>query len=123
IGLADLNGDGLADLVATSPDGRLWDYQNSNTATPFTLGTVIGPSGWNNYPTLLPANVHGEGVADLVAPRPDGSLWYYQDNGTTTPYVGFANVGAAGWNNFTHIVTADVNGDGKPDLVATSSDG
>jgi hypothetical protein len=126
IALADINGDGYADLVTTSPDGRLWNYLNSKTATPFsaTAFAIIGPAGWSNYPTIILADVHGSSAGtDLVATRPDGSLWYYQNNGSAVPFVGTANVGGGGWNNFQHIALGDVNSDGRRDLVASSADG
>ncbi|GAA3344937.1 hypothetical protein GCM10020358_50110 [Amorphoplanes nipponensis] len=124
---ADVTGDGYTDLVATKPDGSLWLYANNivrDNGTPFNAGQQIG-AGWNAFDRLVAADVTGDGYTDLVATKPDGSLWLYgnnivRDNGT--PFNAGRQIGA-GWNTVNRITGADVTGDGYTDLVATKPDG
>ncbi|MGH8959591.1 MAG: FG-GAP repeat domain-containing protein [Jatrophihabitantaceae bacterium] len=122
---ADVDGDGRADLLATKPDGSLWYYRNTgNAAHPFSTGRKIGTSGWNGFTKLAAADVNGDHRADLVAVRPDGTLWYYRNTGSAThPFTTAGEIGASGWNGFTKLAAADVNGDHRADLVAVRPDG
>ena len=121
--LADVNGDGRADIVATKPDGTLWYYQNNGTAQPFSGPVQIGLGGWQAFNRLYLADVNGDGRADIVATMPDGTLWYYQNNGTTLPYSGAVEIGLGGWQAYVRLAVADVDGDGLADIVATMPDG
>jgi hypothetical protein len=85
---ADVSGDGHADIVATKPDGTLWYYPNNSDSNPghipFTNGTQIG-TGWTMYNRVMAADVSGDGHADIVATKPDGTLWYYPNNSDSNP--------------------------------------
>ena len=124
---ADVTGDGYTDLVARKTDGTLWLYPNNierDNGKPYNTGTEIG-HGWNGYDKLIGADVTGDGYTDLVARRPDGTLWLYannivRDNGK--PYSAATQIGFSGWN-FPDLIGADVTGDGYTDLIARKSDG
>jgi hypothetical protein len=124
---ADVTGDGFADLVATKPDGTMWLYSNSfvrDDGVPYSAVRQIG-SGWGGFDKILGADVTGDGFADLVATKPDGTMWLYsnsfvRDDGV--PYSAVRQIGS-GWGGFDKILGADVTGDGFADLVATKPDG
>jgi hypothetical protein len=123
VAAGDVTGDGRADLVARRPDGTLWLYTNngSNTA-PYDNGTLIG-DGWQIFTWYLAGDVTGDGRADIVAAKPDGTLWLYTNNGSTTsPYDSGALIGTA-WEQFSRVTLADVTGDDRADVVAAKPDG
>lgn len=119
----DVDGDGLADLVLTKPsDGTLWYYRNAGGSSPYSAGVKIGLGGWQYFVTMAAGDVTGDGLADLVLTRADGSLWLYVNNGTSTPYSGRYQIGT-GFGAYQQLMLADVNGDGLADLLAVKSDG
>ncbi|MFF1632896.1 GH25 family lysozyme [Leifsonia sp. NPDC058248] len=131
VGVGDLNRDGRPDLIGRKPDGTLWFYGGSAPstagATPgYTPGIQIG-SGWNIFDTILgPGDINGDGNPDLVARRPDGSLWRYASTNAASSsptFAGGAQIGS-GWNVFTDVFSAgDLNGDGKTDLIGRTPAG
>jgi len=119
----DVTGDGRADVVAERPDGSLWLYTNGGSNTsPYSGGTLIG-SSWDQFRNVTLADVTGDGRADLVAARPDGTLWLYTNGGSnTSPYSNATLIGTS-WNQFTFVIGGDVTGDGRADVVAARPDG
>ena len=128
IAAADVNCDGFSDIIATSSDGTLWYYPNNIAATagvPYSSGIAIG-HGFQQFNRIVLADLSGDGCVDLLATRPDGTLWYYPNNMSGNPgHLPFSSgtqVGS-GWNIFTHISVGDVTGDGYADVVATTAAG
>ena len=81
----DFNGDGKPDLVAVRNDGSLWLYPSigtvntANPATPVAYrdGIRIGSSGWEAFTQIVAGDFDGDGVVDILAFRPDGSMTLY----------------------------------------------
>jgi hypothetical protein len=103
---ADISGDGAADLVATKPDGTLWYYPNNSGSNaghlPFTSGTQIG-AGFDVFATVQAMDISGDGAADLVGVKPDGSLWHYVNGRGSAPYGNGTQIGA-GFNVFSQLI-------------------
>ncbi|MFD5828348.1 FG-GAP-like repeat-containing protein [Lentzea sp. NPDC060358] len=121
--LADVTDDGRADIVAARPDGTLWLYVNGGSDTaPYGTGTQIGVS-WEQFSWVLGGDVTGDRRADIVAARPDGTLWLYVNGGSdTSPYGTGTQIGVS-WQQFDRIQVGDVTGDGRADVTATRPDG
>ncbi|GAB3940836.1 hypothetical protein GCM10027614_25150 [Micromonospora vulcania] len=65
----------------------------------------------------------GDGHADVLATKPDGTLWYYPNNMDSNPnhvpFVDGTNIGRD-WAQFDRVMSADVSGDGHADVLATN---
>jgi RHS repeat-associated protein len=107
-GYADFNGDGIADLVYN--DGTSWFVafgSPSGYGTPLNTGIAVGPG------LALFGNVsagHEDGILKVVG----STWWYYQWNG-----IGFVgtSTGLAFDTTASYMQLADMDGDGRPDLI------
>ncbi|WP_135821016.1 FG-GAP repeat protein [Halostella litorea] len=141
VALADLNGDGVDDLVVTAPlrdTGYVYVFYGgpslSGTLTPADADAVLAGEGDEQFGLSVAAvpNGSGDGAGLLVgAPRSDagatdaGAAYYFEDlpaEGTSgdaaLALVGTAESGRAGWD----VAGGDVDGDGTPELFAGARD-
>jgi len=133
IGTGDFNGDGKPDFIARRSDGTLWFYAGTGSATSYNnpgyLPAVQIGTGWGVYNALAGVgDISGDGIPDLVARRPDGTVYVYTGTGKAgiggnEGYTAAQQV-ASGWQNYTDITAVgDFSGDGKADLLARKADG
>lgn len=130
---ADLNGDGIADVLARDADGALWGYLGTGKIDGPT-GTLngrvlIGQSGWNAYRTIFAADTTGDGRAEVFGVSAAGDpsqldLWGYVNNG----FNGLATLSgrskiATGEKEIVPSGFADFTGDGKADLFLVTDYG
>jgi hypothetical protein len=109
--ISDVSGDGYADILATEPDATLQYYSNNINSNangePYTGSRQIGDSGWNAFNRVVSGDVSGDGYADVLATKPDGTLWYYPNNINSNangePYTGSRQIGGNGWNAYNRI--------------------
>jgi Ca2+-binding RTX toxin-like protein len=131
--LADVNGDGRADIVGFATN-EIWVSLGQNNGTfsdPFVAkNDYFTPQdgGWNSfdaYPRQV-ADVNGDGRADIVGFGGDG-VYVALSNGTTfnnaTKVTGNFSWQGGYWDNRMPRQVADVNGDGRDDIVGFRGDG
>jgi hypothetical protein len=135
VGFADLNGDGRPDILARDADGNLYAYQHvaSNTVQVgmWSPAVLVG-AGWNVYNEILLGDVDDSGKTDIIARKPDGTIWGYSHVASSTIQVGMWSAGVqitSGMASYTQMVLANVSkdnsrttGDG-PELIAEDTSG
>jgi hypothetical protein len=112
VGAADLDGDGMADLIWQSPSGDLRSL-TAKAGRSFVnekIGTV--PSGFN---LIAAADIDGDGKADLIFRNSStGEVQIWMQNGLqTTATYSLPSVDSA-WQ---FVTVSDLNGDGAADLI------
>ncbi|MDU0312601.1 FG-GAP-like repeat-containing protein [Phycicoccus sp. M110.8] len=121
---SDWSGDGRADIVAPTTDGRLWLYAGGGNGGFTGARTAIG-TGWSSRDQIrMVGDFDGVAGTDIIARQPStGALWLYSGNGAG----GFRSyqVIGSGWQIFSQIFSpGDWDGDGHADLLAiVKSDG
>ena len=130
--IAEVNGDGLPDIIYAHESGSIWRiYTNDGDGTGWTQDTgysttslpyFISLAGYDNGVRAI--DVNGDGFDDLIRSHESGSDWRIFINNTDgtgwTKDTGYSTtslphfITAAGNDNGVRIV--DVNGDGLADL-------
>ena len=113
--LADLNGDGLAEPIATNADAT---YALTSTGFGFTGWRVLTSAFYGQRATAY-ADLDADGDADAIAVN-DNAVFVLRSNGSTL-------TGWAMWTNDAfygarRTLVGDVDGDGRADLVAINYD-
>ncbi|TWP47458.1 VCBS repeat-containing protein [Lentzea tibetensis] len=123
----DISGDGYADLIGVQGDGSLHylpNNVNSNPGHPYGNAENIG-SGFQEFTEVVLGDVSGDGYADLLATKADGTLHYFPNNINSNrahPFGPRFEIGT-GFESFTHLRAGDVSGDGYADLIGVQGDG
>jgi len=123
VGIADLNGDGRDDILWRNDDGRVGNW----------LSTASGATQYNAAAGLMPASTdwHIVGIGDLNGDGRDDILWR-NDDGTVGNWLANAGGGleynaAAGLSaasaDWKIVRIADLNGDGRDDIVWRNDNG
>lgn len=118
----DLDTDGDIDVLSASAgDNKVAWYENNGTATPsFTEYTISTSVAGASAVHALDVDLDGD-IDVLAASKADDTLFWYESDGsappTFTPHtISTSADGAAA------IYGADINSDGKPDIVSASEE-
>lgn len=113
--LADVNNDGKQDLVSWSAVGTL-SLSIGNGDGTFRAATAVANSGGPF--SVAAGDVNGDGKVDLVVGYDLSSLQVLVGDGQGGFSQGALTSLSGGSGNFTAIKLADVNGDGRSDIIA-----
>jgi predicted outer membrane repeat protein len=130
-GTADVNGDGIPDLVFQNTLGQIYVWfmdGTGNTVTATGQGTkgsgYLFASGLGDWRLVAVADVNGDGIPDLIFQNTLGQVyaWFLDGTGNTVDATGqgiksTAYLFTGGLGDWRVAAVADVNGDGIPDLI------
>ncbi|MFV2119917.1 trypsin-like serine protease [Streptomyces sp. Act-28] len=112
----DLDRDGYPEYLRRTTGGTLQWFHPYGEET-YTVG-----SGWGAMKdVLVPGDMTGDALPDLLAQDKSGYLWLYPGRGNGT-FGARVSVGS-GWGVMTIAGKGDYTGDGRPDLLARDTSG
>ncbi|HCL04651.1 MAG TPA: hypothetical protein DHW64_01195 [Chitinophagaceae bacterium] len=123
----DLNGDGKKEIVITNfnagSSSSISVFPNTSTDNSITFAAKFDSAVGNGSTSVTIRDINNDGKADIVAISGNSSLIHYFLNTGTNGNFGFAQGKAINLVPFRadNISLADMNGDGKPDIVTTFS--
>jgi hypothetical protein len=135
VGVADVTGDGLSDLVSVASWGTayVWPGQPGRTfggaVASFSGTMALATATTAGHDPVAVADVDGDGMADLITVHSNGNVYVYHGTASGNFVSGVASfagtfqsalrTGVGHWV----VGAADVNGDGRADLVTVHSNG
>lgn len=134
----DVNGDGLPDVVSSSAHGKgVWWHERIKGGKDAEFRRHTIDDTFSQSHALVMADLDGDGQPEFVTGK---RWWAHGPNGDVEPnapavlyWYGFRRVGdKVEWTRHTidtdsgvgtQFVVADVNGDGRPDIVTSNKKG
>ncbi len=118
----DVNGDGMGDLVARDVNNNIYVARSAGT------GFFVDKKAWGAWPkgvsSIQPADVNGDGMMDLVGyDAASGSLYAALSDGAKFTVQNWGTLGGPVNGPIYDLQAADINGDGKADMVARCFNG
>lgn len=123
LAVADVNGDGFKDiLVASSVSDTITWYRNLNTSTPSFGAAQEITNLAAEASAVAAADFDGDGDMDVVSSSDlDDTIAWYANPGGASPVTWTRHVITTNAVGASYVAVGDLNGDGAPDIVSTSS--
>jgi len=120
VSAADVDGDGVTDLLATAPGAnRVAWFENDGASPPGWTQRVV-TSGAMSAMSVSAADVDGDGDTDLLsASVDDDRIAWYENNGASPP-VWTPHVISTAADGAFSVFAADADGDGDTDVLSAS---
>ncbi|MEB3292084.1 MAG: DUF4347 domain-containing protein, partial [Synechococcales bacterium] len=117
VALGDVNGDRKLDIVLGNFGGASQLLLNNGTANPFSNVTPINFT--NSLTTIAVAlgDVNGDGRLDVIFGNEQAPSQIFLNSGTANPFSDPALTFGSATDRTTAIALADVNGDGRLDVI------
>jgi hypothetical protein len=121
--ITDIDGDGKPDVVVTNwGSNSISLFRNTSTSGSISLASKIDSSTGINPSGVATADIDGDGKPDVVASNVNSSTMSIFRNTSTAGSISLASkidytTGSAPFG----IAIADIDGDGKPDVVVTNT--
>jgi hypothetical protein len=118
---SDVNGDGKLDLISANTGDNTVTVLTNNGSGGFALDATIIVG--TTPVSVAAVNINGDGkIALISANQTDGTLTVLTNNGQGRfGYKATLNVGSGPSSAPASVVAADINGDGKPDVICANS--
>lgn len=117
----DMDGDGKPDIVIINEDGSMSIYLNKHSsgalsAASFSRVDIVGAAARDH---LVICDIDGDGRPDLISKSSNGlNVMINQSSPGQLDAGSFSTpISIAGTTNISQIAAADLNGDGKPELL------
>jgi hypothetical protein len=128
--IADLNGDGILDVVGRDDSTAQVTVFLATSPTAFAAGVpYTTPDDYYEADAIMVGDLTNDGKPEIVTPNWTGNISVYVNNGDGSfqPAVYYNAVssgpnGAPGVTEPTAVSIADVNGDGNADLVSSNAE-
>ncbi len=121
---ADVNGDGVADTVATTGPGVRVRVAVADGVTGAVTVFDAFEDAFTGGGFVAAADLNGDGTAEIaVSADTTGSARVTVFDGTGTALADFFGIDAPPFRGGARVAFGDVNGDGTPDLIVAAGDG
>ena len=119
--ITDLDGDGRPDLVVSSNAGGIYVLRNLSASDTIRFAAAWDSTTPDGCGSLAAADIDGDGLPDIVVANGASRISVFR-NTSSAGKISFAPaLELAGPPGVWSIATGDIDGDGRPDIVAGSN--
>jgi len=121
---ADVNNDGRPDFITANSTGNSLTVLINDGSGGLALAATLAAGSGTSPHSVAAADLNGDGKVDLVSANSQNvsvTVWTNAGGGIFVSNATYAVSTNPGWDNPQWVTTADLNGDGKPDIICGNS--